>query len=82
MDTVLVTATDKNQSGFARESVPEPGQVIEILDASGEVKSITWVEDMLGYSMNGCFKVRDKSGETHLIARSRRSRIVPRWRSL
>lgn len=71
-----------HQSGYARQHVPEPGQIIEILDESGEITSITWVEDMLGYSMNGCFKVRDKNGETRLIARSRRSRIVPRWRSL
>ncbi|MEO0454568.1 MAG: hypothetical protein AAFY98_10585 [Verrucomicrobiota bacterium] len=62
--------------------IPEPGQVIELHDDSGNVKAITWVEDTLGYSMNGCFKVRDKAGKVRLITKSRQSRIVPRWRAV
>jgi hypothetical protein len=77
-----MTINEVQPVGYARSRVPEPGQVIEVLDASGEIKSITWVEDLIGYSMNGCFKVKDKSGMVRLITRSRRSRIVPRWRAV
>jgi len=75
-------ANEAYESGYARQVIPESGQTIEIHDDFGEVKSVTWVDDNLGYSMNGCFKVRDTDGQVRLIAPSRKGRIVPRWRSV
>ena len=67
---------------YAERSIPESGHIIEVTDENNEVKSLTWVSDNLGYSMNGCFRVRDKQGTIRLVTRSRNSKSTLRWRTV
>jgi hypothetical protein len=70
------------ETGYVRRLVPEPGHVIEMLNTEGRTQAVTWVADVLGYSMNGCFRVKDRAGRQHLVTRSRNSRMVVRWRTV
>lgn len=69
-------------SPYAEQMVPESGQIIEIVNGDYEVKSLTWVADNMGYSMNGCFRVRDKSGTIRLITKSQNSVSTQRWKTV
>ncbi|MEM6820863.1 MAG: hypothetical protein AAF558_02815 [Verrucomicrobiota bacterium] len=69
-------------SAYADRIIPEPGHIIEVVDGLNEVKALTWVQDNLGYSMNGCFRVRDKQGKKRLVTQSRNSNVTPRWRTV
>lgn len=69
-------------SPYAEQSVPEAGHIIEIIDENHEVKSLTWVVDNMGYSMNGCFKVRDKVGTVRLVHKSQSSVSTQRWKTV
>lgn len=69
-------------SPYASRSIPEPGQIIEITDEFHEVKGLTLVSDNIGYSMNGCFRVRDEQGNVRLVTKSRNSKATLRWRTV
>jgi hypothetical protein len=32
-------------------------------------EKLTWVRELLGYTVNGCFKVRDSSGTVRIVKR-------------
>jgi hypothetical protein len=32
-------------------------------------EKLTWVNELLGYTVNGCFKVRDSSGSIRIVKR-------------
>lgn len=34
-------------------------------------EKITWVKELIGYTVNGCFKVRDATGAVRIIKRCR-----------
>jgi hypothetical protein len=36
---------------------------------SGTGTQMTWVEELVGYTVNGCFKIRDKSGLIRIVKR-------------
>ena len=69
-------------SPYAEQSVPESGHIIEIVNADSEVKALTWVVDNMGYSMNGCFRVRDKQGIVRLVTKSQSSVSTQRWKTV
>lgn len=74
--------TMKHDSIFTGKTVPESGHIIEILDENSNVKALTWVADYIGYSMNGCFKVRDKQGIVRLVSKSQGSVSTQRWKTV
>jgi hypothetical protein len=69
-------------SPYAEQSVPESGHIIEITNDNYEVNALTWVSDNMGYSMNGCFRVKDKQGTIHLVTKSQNSKTTPRWKTV
>lgn len=51
------------------ETPQETDQVyIPVLQGAVPEK-LTWVRELLGYTVNGCFKVRDASGAVRIIKR-------------
>jgi len=77
-----MTPNPQYDSPYAERSIPESGQLIEILDQDQKVRAMKMVEDNLGYSMNGCFRVRDKEGVVHLVTKSRNSKSTLRWKAI
>ncbi len=77
-----MTINPEHSDIITKRSIPEPGHIIEILDEEFKVTALTWVDENLGYSMNGCFRVRDKKGLIRLVTKSRRIYNTLRWRSL
>jgi hypothetical protein len=62
-------------------TVPMPRQQIQLVDANNEIKAITFVEEVVSYCMNGCYKVRDKNGVVRLVTRARDGKR-PAWKSV
>jgi len=38
---------------------------------SGTGTQVTWVAELIGYTVNGCFKIRDQSGKVRIVKRHR-----------
>lgn len=36
---------------------------------TGTGTQMTWVDELVGYTVNGCFKIRDKSGSIRIVKR-------------
>ncbi|MDX6767209.1 MAG: hypothetical protein SFU85_10515 [Candidatus Methylacidiphilales bacterium] len=36
---------------------------------SGTGTQMTWVSELIGYTVNGCFKIRDQSGQVRIVKR-------------
>jgi hypothetical protein len=47
----------------------ETDQVYVPVTQGAVPEKLTWVRELLGYTVNGCFKVRDTSGQLRIVKR-------------
>lgn len=59
---------------------PKEGDRIFLKDGS----TLTWVHDLAGHAMNGCFRVVDRNGTTRVVKRFKDKDLPghPAWQAL
>ncbi|NJK91559.1 MAG: hypothetical protein HC828_16570 [Blastochloris sp.] len=67
---------------------PKPSEMIFVLNqdssATSEKWSMTWVADFVEPTLNGCFKVTDKSGRSRIVKRfkSKDKGMLKAWKAM